>query len=66
MYINIYLFRFTKYREHNPWVDDVRDGLCKTLVDRKPLVIIFNFEYGQKNAKLEDAILEAVFNGLFV
>ncbi len=58
------MFRFTKYRPHNPWVDAARDDLCKALVDRKPLVTIFNFEHGQNDAKLEDAILEAVFNGL--
>ena len=59
----MYLFRFAKYRPHNPWVDAARDDLCKSLIDRKPLVTIFNFKYGQNDAKLEDAILEAVFNG---
>ncbi len=56
--------RFAKARVHNPWVDAVRDELCRILNDRHQLVTIFNFDNDRHHGKLEEAILEAVFNGL--
>ncbi|CAF3724318.1 unnamed protein product [Adineta steineri] len=53
---------FAKFRIHNPWIDDLRDDLCRLLNDRKQLITIYCFDNTRHMSKLEDAILEAVFN----
>ncbi len=55
--------RFAKARVHNPWVDEIRDELCQILNERQQLVTIFDFDNERHHGKLEEAILEAVFNG---
>ena len=50
---------------HSPWIDEVRENLCRILYERRELVTIFNFDSDKHHGKLEEAILEAVFNGLF-
>jgi len=45
-------------------VDAVREDLCRILNERHQLVTIFNFDNERHHGKLEEAILEAVFNGL--
>ncbi len=56
--------RFSKARVHGSWVDAARDELCRILKERHQLVTIFNFDNERHHGKLENAILEAVFNGL--
>jgi hypothetical protein len=58
--------RFTKARVQNPWVDNIRDELCRILNERRELVTIFDFDSDRHHGKLQDAILEAVFNGLYI
>lgn len=58
------LFRLEAARsEQNPWVDEIKDDLCQVLNQQKQLVVIFEFESQRHHGQLEDAILEAVFNG---
>lgn len=58
-------FRFARYRsQRNDWVDEVKDDLYRTLTDYKQLVTIFDFHSKKYDGKLENAILDAVFNGL--
>jgi len=44
-------------------VDEIKTVLCQVLNERKHLVTIFKFDSKQHNGNLEDAILEALFNG---
>ncbi|CAF4432641.1 unnamed protein product, partial [Adineta steineri] len=53
---------FAKAKLHNTWVDTIRDDLCHMLIERSQLVTIFDFDNETQHGKLEDAILEAVFN----
>ncbi|CAF1451499.1 unnamed protein product [Rotaria sordida] len=53
---------FAKARLHSPWVDSVKDDLCRILNKCHHLVTIFNFDSEQYHGKLEESILEAVFN----
>ncbi|CAF4941330.1 unnamed protein product, partial [Rotaria sp. Silwood1] len=53
---------FAKARIHNPWVDDVRDDLCQRLDKCHKLITIFKFDSKLYHGKLEESILEAVFN----
>ena len=41
----------------------MKDELCTVLRRRKQLVTIFKFDSEQYHGNLEDAILEALFNG---
>jgi hypothetical protein len=43
--------------------DRVSDDLCRVLKERKKFVTIFKFDDKRHNGNLEDAILEALFNG---
>ncbi|CAF0772753.1 unnamed protein product [Adineta ricciae] len=49
--------------EENSWVDEIKEDLCQVLYQQKQLVVIFEFENPRHHGQLEDAILEAVFNG---
>ena len=40
-----------------------KSNLCQTLCRRKELVVIFEFDSPRHHGNLEDAILEALFNG---
>ncbi|CAF1262466.1 unnamed protein product [Adineta steineri] len=53
---------FAKAKLHNTWIDTIRDDLCRMLSERSQLVTIFDFDNETQHGKLEDAILEAVFN----
>ena len=63
MYLN-FVFRFAKFRVYMPWIDDIKDDLCRVLIDHISLVTIFRFGTEHSDIKLEDALLEAVFQGL--
>lgn len=54
---------FNKVRAENAWVDEVKADLCRVLNERKQLVTIFKFDSKRHNGNLEDAILDALFNG---
>lgn len=60
----LFVSSFNKVRaDNNPWVDDVKVDLCRILNERKRLVTIFKFDSKRHNGNLEDAILDALFNG---
>ena len=48
---------------NNAWIDEVKDDLCQVLRLRKRLIVIFEFDSQRHHGNLEDAILEALFNG---
>jgi hypothetical protein len=58
--------RFSKARAQNPWVDNIRIELCGKLQKHLHLVTIFNFDSPQYQGRLQDSILDAVFNGLLL
>ena len=58
-------FSFNRARVHNPWVDEIHDALCGALNERRHLLTIFDFDSEQYHGRLEEAILAAVFDGLF-
>jgi hypothetical protein len=62
--MSMYLFSFARFRISNNWIDGIRDDLCQALNKRKQLVTIFHFGDPKHNGTLEEAILDAVFNGL--
>ena len=43
----------------------MRHDLCQVLCQRKQLVVIFEFGSERHHGNLEDAILEALFNGQY-
>jgi hypothetical protein len=53
----------SKAQADNKWVNDVKIDLCRVLNERHQLVTIFKFDSKRHNGNLEDAILEALFNG---
>jgi len=53
----------SRARADNSWIDEVKNDLCRVLNDHKKLVTIFKFDSKRHNGNLEDAILEALFNG---
>ena len=56
--------RIDKHRGvNNTWIDHIKDNLCDVLYHRKNLVVIFEFDSQRHHGNLEDAILEALFNG---
>ena len=57
------MFSFAKARAQNPWVDAVREEVCRVVKEHKQLVTIFNFDSPRHHGRLEEAILEAVFDG---
>jgi hypothetical protein len=60
------LYRFERCRaNNNAWVDEVKNNLCQVLFHRKHLVVIFEFDSERHHGNLEDAILEALFNGRY-
>jgi len=66
MYLFSLLCRIEKNRgTNNTWVDEVKHNLCQVLRHRKELVVIFEFDSERHHGNLEDAILEALFNGRY-
>ncbi len=64
VYLLILLYRFERSRAHNnKWVDEVKSNLCQVLCQKKQFVVIFEFDSERHHGNLEDAILEALFNG---
>lgn len=45
--------------------DEIKDFLCRVIRQRKHLITIFKFDSERHRGNLEDAILEALFNGLY-
>lgn len=45
--------------------DEIKDFLCRVVRERKHLITIFKFDSEKHRGNLEDAILEALFNGLY-
>lgn len=61
----LYRLERNRSKNNNTWVDEVKNDLCQVLSTRKQLVVIFEFESQRHHGNLEDAILEALFNGLY-
>lgn len=59
-------FRFSRATVHSPWINDLREGLCRIFNARHQLITVFDFDDQRHEGKLEKAILEAVFNGLLL
>lgn len=59
-------YRLERHRvNNNPWIDQIKDQLCSIIHQRKQLITIFKFDSERHHGNLEDAILEALFNGLY-
>jgi hypothetical protein len=50
---------------NNSWIDQIKDQLCRVIRQRKQLITIFKFDSERHHGNLEDAILEALFNGSY-
>lgn len=56
--------RLQKHRaENGSWLDQVKERLCRIVQQRRQLITIFKFDSERHHGNLEDAILEALFNG---
>lgn len=56
--------RLEKHRTNKrSWLDETEDLLCRVIHQRKHLITIFKFDGERHRGNLEDAILEALFNG---
>jgi hypothetical protein len=51
--------------KNNGWIDQIKDRLFRVMRHRKKLITIFKFDSERHHGNLEDAILEALFNGLY-
>lgn len=45
--------------------NEIKDFLCRVIRQRKHLITIFKFDSERHRGNLEDAILEALLNGLY-
>lgn len=64
IFIIFFSYRLEKNRANNNyWIDQIKDELCRVIHQRKQLITIFKFDSEKHHGNLEDAILEALFNG---
>lgn len=57
------MYSFAKAQDTTNKVDEVKEELCRALLEHKRLVTIFKFDGKKHNGNLEDAILEALLDG---